>query len=385
MFRTLSRFSQWLERSRKSKRSKCLKGRRRAARRCSIEQLEDRTVRSGTAVAPFAFAVEGDSLSTVYTGARASDGDKSWVQLLERLRPGAVDIHDFAGDGATSSNVALGQSAKVASLVKQGVIHFAVLEIGGNDEKAFLTQIVAGNFQPFVNTVVQNIENALMTVQNAGQVQQVLSLLPDIGLTPSVQAKLNHDPVSLGRITTAVNMANQQLEAFAQAHGIAVVDAVALGQLTKQPSITLAGTQTSDFSSPDGFHPSGIMQGLFANSAMLAFQTAFGANTSGSQLSDQEILRSAGDGVQPNIQASTFFNVQSFVILPSGVPASSPNGVASVLSTVETPAARPLPASGRLPWLADSQHTSVGSPAVSHASVQDHTATVDAFFADFVA
>src|SRR5262249_17878749 len=153
----------------KSRRSRCPRARRSTIRRCTIEQLEDRTVPAAMAAAPFAFAVEGDSLSTVYTGVRASDGDKSWVQLLELSRPGGVDIHDFAGNGDTSLNVASGQSANVASLVKQGIIHFAVLEVGGNDEKAFLSQIVAGNLQPFVSTVVQNIESALMTVQNAGQ------------------------------------------------------------------------------------------------------------------------------------------------------------------------------------------------------------------------
>jgi lysophospholipase L1-like esterase len=337
-------------------------------------------VPSAVTAAPFVFAVEGDSLSTVYTGARASDGDKSWVQLLELLRPGAVDIHDVAGNGNTSSDVASIQSAKVASLVKQGAVHFALLEIGGNDEKAFLPQIVAGNFQPFVSTVVQNIESALTTVQNAGQVQQVLSLLPDIGITPDIQAKLNHDPVSLGRITTAVSIANQQLEAFAQAHRIGVVDSFALGQLSKQPSISLAGTQTNDYSSPDGFHPSSVMPGLFANSAMRAFQTAFGVNTSGLQLSDQEILQSAGDGAQPSIQTPTFFNVQPFVIAPSSTPASATSGAASSVKDVGTPTTLSMSATSQPPSLANAPTNLAGSPAVSHAAMVIHAAAVDAFF-----
>jgi hypothetical protein len=102
---------------------------------------------------------------------------------------------------------------------------------------------------------------------------------------------------------------------------------VALGQLTQGSSITLAGTATSDYWSPDSFHPSGVMQGLFSNAVMLGFQEGYGADTSGLQFTDQEILNAAVDAGTPTIHTPTYYNVQPFVVLPSrpiaGVASSS--------------------------------------------------------------
>lgn len=288
-------------------------GHRQAPRpsRCAVEQLEDRTQPSA-----FAFAVMGDSLSTTYTGYRGSDGDKSWVQLLRLLRGNEVQIYDYAGNGAVSADAANTQSHEVANLVSQGTVHYSVLEIGGNDEKAYLNQIAAGIYTPFVNEVVANIESALNTVQQAGQVQQVLGLVPDIAFSPAVQNQLNHDPTKIANVLTATNMANQQLESYARAHGIVVIDTVGLGQLTQQPYIVMAGTQTSDYWSPDNFHSSGVMQGLWSNAVMNGFHEGYGAATTGLILSDQDILNNSGDVVNTIIHTPTYYNVQPFVILP---------------------------------------------------------------------
>ncbi len=311
-------------------------------RRCFLEQLEDRTVPSTVA---FAFAVEGDSLSTPYSGTRASDGDKSWVQLLNQLRPGQVDIHDFAQNGATSTSLlSAGQPNQVANLVKQGIVHYSMIEIGGNDEQQFMSQIIAGNYQPFVTTVVSNIEKALQIVQSAGHVQQVLCLIPNIGFTPKVQAQLNHNALFLSRLATAVGQVNQQLMAYAHTHQIVCVDSVGIGRLTQQPYIVLAGTQTSDYWSPDNFHPSGIMQGLSSNATMLAFQIGYGAPTQSLRLTDQEILNAAGDAGTPHIQVATYFNVQPYVILPS---IAAPTSTAVTISSSATaPTSVTTPVSG---------------------------------------
>jgi lysophospholipase L1-like esterase len=291
----------------------------RTRRRCLVEQLEDRTTPS-----VFTFAVMGDSLSTNYSGTRASDGDLSWVQLLRTLRSASVQIDDYAQDGATSANVANVQASQVASLVSSGSVHYSVLEVGGNDEKAYLSQISAGIYTTFVNEVVSNIESALNTVQQAGSVQQVLGLVPDIAFSPSVQNQLNHDPTKIANVLTATNMANQQLQSYANTKGMVVIDTVGLGQLTQQASITLAGTATNDYWSPDNFHPSGVMQGLFSNAVMKGFQEGYSAATSGLILTDQEILNNSKDAGTPTIQTSTYFNVQPYVILPQTEPPPPP-------------------------------------------------------------
>jgi lysophospholipase L1-like esterase len=314
-----------------------------ASRRCILERLEDRTVPS-----VFAFAVEGDSLSTPYTGYRASLGDKSWVQLLSLDRPGQVDIHDFAQDGATSTSLLSGgQPNQVANLVKQGIVHYATLEIGGNDEQQFMTQIIAGNYQPFVTTVVSNIEKALQIVQSAGPVQQVLGLLPNIGFTPKVKAALGNNPLFLSRLATAVNLANQQLLTYASAHHIVCVNFVGLGQLTQQPFITLAGTSTHDYWSPDNFHPSSVMQGLSSNAMMLAFHLGYGVANVNLRLTDQEILNADPDAGKPAIQTATYFNVQPYVIMPASTTlvATAPLATTAGATTTTTSTAAPAPSS----------------------------------------
>jgi lysophospholipase L1-like esterase len=277
-----------------------------------VEPLEDRTTPS-----VFTFAVMGDSLSTNYTGTRATDGDMSWVQLLRTLRGASVQIDDYAQDGATSAKVVNYQAGQVASLVSQGSVHYSVLEVGGNDEKQYLSQISSGLYTTFVNEVVANIESALNTVQQAGQVQQILGLVPDIAFSPSIQNQLNHNPTKIADVLTATNMANQQLRSYATMHGIVVIDTVGLGQLTQDASITLAGTATNDYWSPDNFHPSGVMQGLLSNAVMHGFQEGYNVNTTGLIFTDQEILDNAKDAGTPRIQTPTYFNVQPYVILPN--------------------------------------------------------------------
>jgi lysophospholipase L1-like esterase len=277
----------------------------------TLETLEDRT-----SPAIFSFAAMGDSLTTHYSGARASSGDKSWVDQLNSVDGDKVSIYNVAGNGATSAGVAANQAPSVRELVADGTVHYTVLEIGGNDERAYLNDIVSGNAAPFIHEVVANIERALSTVASGGKVQQVLGLLPDIGGTPAIKAELHFDSTELSRLTQAVRAANEELLAYARSHGIAVADVYSLGKLTSKP-IVLGGTPTTDWWSPDNFHPSGVLQGLFADVALRAFQSAYGVLTQSLRLSDQEILGLAGDGSSARAFAPSYYNLSRFVILPS--------------------------------------------------------------------
>jgi hypothetical protein len=258
----------------------------------------------------------GDSLSTHYMGTRASAGDKSWVDLLRTFHGDQVAIEDLAANGATSSGVLNRQAPQVRQMVQSGSIHFTVLAIGGNDERAYLDQITSGNASPFISEVTSNIENTLKSVASGGHVQRVLSLLPDIGDTPAIKVKLGFNPIMLGRLTAAVRSANSELLSYASGHGIVVVDAFALGKLTSHP-LVLGSIPTTDFWSPDNFHPSGIPQGLFPNMVMRAFQIGYGVDTQSLQLSDQDILAAAGDAAHPMNHAPSYYNVSPFVILPN--------------------------------------------------------------------
>jgi lysophospholipase L1-like esterase len=286
----------------------------RHSARCNLELLEDRTVPSA-----FSFAAMGDSLTTHYSGSRASGGDTSWTDQLNLLRGDEVSIWNVAANGATSAGVAANQAPKVKQLVADGTVHYSVLEVGGNDERAHLNEIVNGNSTTFIHEVVANIEGALNTVASGGKVRQVLGLVPDIGDTPAIKAELLFDKTKLARLTSAVKAANNQLLAYASAHGIVVADVYDLGKLSYKP-IALAGARTTDWWSADNFHPSSVPQALFANVAMRAFQSGYGIDTRALQLSDQEILAQAGDAGSPTSTRPMYYNVSNFVVLPGHSP-----------------------------------------------------------------
>jgi hypothetical protein len=284
---------------------------------CRFDHLEDRTVPASV----FTFATMGDSLTAPYSEPAPPLGDHSWVELLLKADPGQISIRNFASKGATSTSLlSSGQPGKVANLVRMGVLHYSVIEVGGNDELQFMTSITGGNPNPFVNTVVSNIEKAVEKVAAAGVVHQVIGLLPDIGRSPYVRNSLGGDPIKLGRLTAAVQMANDQLIAYAAAHQMPAAQIEKLDDLTAAP-IQLAGMSTSDFWDKDLFHPSSVIQGLTANVILESFHVAYGVNVGNLRLSDQEIMYLSGNApVSILQQPAVFYDITPFVVYTPAMP-----------------------------------------------------------------
>jgi lysophospholipase L1-like esterase len=275
----------------------------------AMECLEDRCLLSAT----LRIGAMGDSLTAPYAGQFwGTAGDRNWVEQFRALRTKDITIYDQAVSGATSTSLlAGGQATAVADLAAHGAIDVAVLMIGANDEGEFLPSIFAGDPTPFVTTVVGNIETALNTVAAAGNVPLVVSSLPDIGLTPAFQAFVTSNPFLLQELTGAVQAANRQVEAFAVARHIPVVDLYGFAQAATTSPLTVGGQLITNLSAPDGFHPGTVAQGLVGNKVLEAVAVDLGPSIRRLRLTDQEILTEAGI---PHDPGHSYFDVRPYVL-----------------------------------------------------------------------
>jgi lysophospholipase L1-like esterase len=291
---------------------KCVSERWRAPA-LRLEVLEDRTVPS-----TLTLGTMGDSITATYRGTfQGSRGDRSWVDQFQALRSeDAIQIFNVAhGGDTTTSLLNRGQHRAVAQLVSDGLVQNAVLIIGANDEQQFWNQIRNGNYTPFINTVTANIQQALTTVAQAGDVNLVLADLPDIGVTPLWRS--THSQADLQKLTEAVTQVNQVIQSAAADNGIPVLDLFAVGKLLQQGSFTMGDVEVTQFFAPDYFHPGTVLQGLLGNTVLAALNIAYGQDVDAVRLSDQEILDEAGIDHPPE---ETYFDVTPFVIYNGGGP-----------------------------------------------------------------
>jgi lysophospholipase L1-like esterase len=289
----------------------------RGTRRGSLELevLSERFLPSAT---PLRLAVMGDSLSAPYAGEPyGAAGDRSWVEQLPALRPMKVVIADEAFPGATSDSLLhsesghAAQAPAVAALVARHAVDDVVLMIGANDvaqDLPLLSVDPARFVATFVTDVVANVETAVSEVAAAGHVGMVVGTVPDVAVTPAFQASVPAAAVPV--VETALTLANQQLETFAAAHGIPVVDLYGLTHLAQHPP-TLGGVQIANLYAPDYFHPNTVGQGILADTVLEALREGDGVNTKPLRLSDQDILTEANVAHQPG---RTYFDVTPFVI-----------------------------------------------------------------------
>ncbi len=270
---------------------------------------------------PIPVTVVGDSISDPYyhyqgavnptTGlpywGRA--GDKNWAEQLQSNRGGGVTLYNYAQAGATTADLlANGAADKAALRVKNAGVHRGVVIAGANDVLAYLNGQLGSDPAAFVAGVAGNLHTILSKIQAAGPVALVVGNIPDLSVTPSMQALLGGVPGALQQVAGLVQAANQQIAKVAAAHGAALVDLYGLSQITTGP-VAIGGTTVSPshLFAPDGFHPGSVLQGLVANSIL----GAFGGDLAGLRLSDQEILTTAKvpfpDG------PATQFDVSSFI------------------------------------------------------------------------
>jgi lysophospholipase L1-like esterase len=281
----------------------------RPAVRLGLEVLEDRTVPS----AVLHLGVVGDSAA--YTGTPAgANGDMEWTQVLQTQRPNQVQITNLAVQSATSASmISTGQVGTMANLIAAHAVDHVVIVAGSNDVLAYLPSIFAGNSTPFANSVSANIATTLDTFSAAGRIGLVVWNVPDIGLTPAFRAAVTSDPVLLGRVTAAVELANDKIEAIAASRRIPVFN-VFKGLEDAVGPLVIDGVQINQhLFSPDGFHPSTAANGIVVDEILEALHEGEHVATGRLRLTDQEIFTLANI---PHDPGHTYFDVRPYVILP---------------------------------------------------------------------
>jgi hypothetical protein len=256
----------------------------------------------------------GDSLTAPYTGNPwGAAGDQSWAQQLTAQGYKHLSIDNVAVAGTTSASLlAQGQDTAVAALAAEGAVHYAVLIVGGNDVEAHLGDFLQGNPALFVQGVVANVETALATVAAAGDVRLAVGTVPDVTLTPSFQQLIPPGSPLQQEIAGAIAAANVQIEGFAAAEGMPVIDLAGLGRLADAP-LAVGGAQVPDFYAPGGFHPATVPQGLLGNAVLEAFAAAYDPSLASFRLTDQQLLDEAGIAHGPG---HSYFDVSPYVLLP---------------------------------------------------------------------
>jgi len=304
----------------------------------------------------------GDSLTDEYWDDGVSTYATNWAQLVVVFRgidmgPTAAQAgtnswgeprnagykYNWARGGATSSTLLTqGQHTGLRSQASSDAVANAVLAIGPNDfnpsGSAYFSIYYgfwgAAQIQAYVNQSVSNIETALATVRTAG-VSVVLANVIDPGPTP---ATVSAYPTAANRdrVATAVQGVNSGLKNLAQKYQVPLMDWYGLETATLGPNTSLHPTlqignvtinlRASDPGPPnsapanafvsDGFHPNTVIQGIFANVILQAFDSGYNANVA--LFTEQEILSHAllayggSNTLQSQIGAYT-----NYIILPT--------------------------------------------------------------------
>jgi lysophospholipase L1-like esterase len=272
---------------------------------------------------PLRLAVIGDSLSASYAGELwGAAGDQSWTTQLQTLRSHQITIQNEAFAGATTNSLfhsEAGQAAQVppvAKLVSQHAVDAVVIIIGSNDilqDVPLLATDPAKFVSTFVTTVVTNVETAILTIAAAGHTKEVLGNVPDATVTPAFQQFV--PPAAIPVVQQAIQLADQQIDAFAAAHEIPVADLYSLSHLLNSP-LKLGGVTVTNLYAPDFFHPGTVGQGLLANTVLAALHQGYDVNTHKLRLTDQQILDEAHIAHAPG---KTYFDVSPFVLFTEEV------------------------------------------------------------------
>jgi acyl-CoA thioesterase I len=171
----------------------------------------------------------GDS-SGVGVGARQGGYVEHLFQRLRRARTG-VGLLNLSVSGATSATVLSGQLPRA----QRAQPHLVTLGVGIND---LWRGVTPAQFESHLDSLARGLVSTGATV--------VMSNLPDMSLAPVARLAAGFLPVSL--IVSRIGEFNAAVERVVARHGLLGVD------LHTPSRAELSGT--TDYFSPDGFHPS---------------------------------------------------------------------------------------------------------------------------------
>lgn len=283
-----------------------------SGRRLNVENLETRCLLAGVPIT--ALGIAGDSISDEYA-VETYDYARNWAELLHdegKLPPNAQGANlgalgafseprregyafNWARYGADSGQlIADGQHTGLAAQINAGQVSHAVLQIGQNDfspdSTAYFSiakqQWTAQQITTYSNTVVNNIEQALLTL-NKTNAYLVTTNIVDYGVTPATQGF--YTPTEQQRVTNVIEPINNRLAVLAEKYNVPLLD---LNGVTRElygsnfaptPSKQVGGNTITNSAGvanthafvDDGIHPHTIVGTQIANLFLTAFNKAY--------------------------------------------------------------------------------------------------------------
>ena len=182
-----------------------------------------------------------------------------------------------------------------------------VVFIGGNDIDSVYGTIYNGSTlaaNQLIRDLSDDLEDIVEYVQDQdSSLEIVLVSVPHVGATPEVKGDHPTDPVRTGRVTAALNQLNSELEAFANAEGIAFADIATLTiDLLEPDTYCIGGVEFFNAGTDSGaaeflwlggnvsqnFHPNTNGQAVVANAIVDALNETYSAGIA--RLGNREIL-----------------------------------------------------------------------------------------------
>jgi lysophospholipase L1-like esterase len=273
--------------------------------------------------APLRIGALGDSMTdeyAPYTYGGTPYFDRNWVEQLRTAHPADITIDNQAISGAQSNTLLQqNQHTAIAAAIAANQLDAAVLIIGANDfafrfyDDLFFNK---ADPAPYVADVLANVQTAINTVHNAGggNFPLVLATIPDFTLTNLYAlTRLPQNADKRANLLAAVDQANAGIRAIATSLDLPLVDFHKASIDVLQFPVAINGIAVDRKLAVDGFHPSSALQGIVANSILLALKQGYGFDTDPLRLTDQQILAAQG---LPGGAGTTYFNVAPYVTVP---------------------------------------------------------------------
>lgn len=275
--------------------------------------------------------VLGDSMSDEYRADDARETSNSfpaynWVELLvserdlnfgewgtyaEPRRSGYA--YNWARSSATAqSMIDAGQHTGLANQIRNKEVNTVFIFIGANDFAPYTgdgypaiynESLSDTQLQEKVDGIIRNIETAVDTIQQAGEVYIILVKIPDWGNHMSVQESFP-DPDRRTRVSNAIFSTNDLIEELANRSNIRTVDPNMLYEDLFSGAETVTRINGIEFdrnsvnSTPtnvflaDDVHLGTVFNGLLANYFIETINSEYGLDIS--PLTHDEIFRAAG-------------------------------------------------------------------------------------------
>ncbi len=265
-----------------------------------------------TALTPLQLGVMGDNLSA---GSKTDPAPG----FVAQLTPTGGDFNVPVGanqavDGALAAGLS-SQLPEIETLAPS--LNYTTIIIGENDALDLVngTETAA----QYTSTIETTIENAITTLQSkAPNDHLVVATVPDIFVTPEVEA-LNLSAATILTDEAVIQGANAEITQFALLNKVAVIDLyAAYAGLLGSRSLSLGGltftttSATDPLFASDGFNPSAIVQGLFANMVIDAADLGFSAGLT--PITDEQLVTNIGD--TPTATGLTYINLAPYVLAP---------------------------------------------------------------------